>query len=328
MDRSNRPWVAGSMSDPCGEGLSPVVVCPRPWIRMRRLFLLQVVGLLVVAMGCARSKVQYEEIFKDDRAHVRLCENQEKSGEVVPRGFDHPWDVEIGTLEDMLESVRYKKGKVLIGGGESEDAFPTFSRHALLKPLKEAFAQAGPDQVIDFSFVERRSTLKVFRRVYLTDGIMFRKQGNLNIAFRNLAFEEVGGAEEDDYERNREDPIESPMRTSWTLLAGDGQALVAGKGSGLLGSNTYTNWIRLDLSWPWGVSDMEIIEEAMPGMGEALESLTEGEYELPKPTDAGREEVQERLEFLEELRREGTISEDSYREKKRELMHLYESLPE
>lgn len=328
MDRRNRPRLAGSVSDPSGEGVFPVVVCLRPWIRMRRLFLLQVVGLLVVAMGCARPKVEFEEIFKDDRVHVRLAEKQDKFGAVVPRGFDHPWDVEIGTLDDMLESVLYKKGRMVIGGGQSQNAFATFSRHALLKPIKKAFAEAGPDQAVDFSFVDRGSTLKVFRRVYLTDGIMFRKQGKLNIAFRNLGFEEVGGAEEDDYEPHRDDPTESPMRTSWTLIAGDGQTLAEGRGTGLLGSSTYTNWIRLDLSWPWGVSDEEIIEEAMPGMGEALESLTEGEYALPKPADAGRAEVQERLEFLEELRREGTISEDSYREKKRELMHLYQSLPE
>jgi hypothetical protein len=328
MDRTNRLWVAGFLSDPCGEGLSPVQVCPGTWIRMRRAFLLLVVGLLVMAVGCARPRVEYEEIFRDDRVHVRLAEKRDKSGVVVPRGFEHPWDVETGTLDDMLESVLYKKGKVYVGGSKTEDAFPAFPRHALLEPVQKAFAQAHPDQVVDFSFVERRSTLKIFRRAYMTDGIMFRKQGRLNIAFRNLAFEEVGGAEEDDYEPNRNDPTESPMRTSWTLVAGDGQALARGKGTGPFGSNTYTNWIQLDLSWPWGVSDEAIMEEAMPGMGEALESLTEGEYELPMPGDTVTDDVRERLEFLEELRRDGTISEEAYREKKRELMHHYENLPE
>ena len=40
------------------------------------------------------------------------------------------------------------------------------------------------------------------------------------------------------------------------------------------------------------------------------------------------EEVQKRLEFLEELYREGAVSEADYRSKKRELMLLYEKLPE
>jgi len=301
---------------------------------MRGLFFLQVLGLLLVSTGCARSKVEYQEIFRDDRVHVLLAETREKSGEVVPKGYDHPWDLDIWALEDMLESVRYKRGTAVFGGGKPQEAFPPLSRNLLLSHIQKAFAQAGPDQTVDFSFIEHRSALKVFRRVYLTDGLMFRKEGKLNIAFRNLAFEQVGGAQtgtgggEEDFEPNREDPTASPMRTSWTLLAGDGQALAEGQGSGILGSNTFTNWVELDLSWPWGASDEEIIEKAMPGMGEALESPVESELEGPQPIAPGREEVQERMEFLEELHREGTISEDSYREKKRELDLLYERLPE
>jgi hypothetical protein len=183
------------------------------------------------------------------------------------------------------------------------------------------------DQAVDFSFVYTRSSLKIFRRVYLTDGIMFRKGGQLNIAFRNLAFEQLGGEEEDNFEPNREDPTGSPIRTSWTLVAGDGQSLAQGTGPGVLGSNTYTNWIRLDLSWPWGVADAVIIEKAMPGMVDDLESLFEGDITLPEPEPPSRAEIEERLQFLEELRREGTIGERSYIEKKRELDRIYNSAP-
>ena len=185
-----------------------------------RVMCWEVLILLVVVSGCARSRVRYEEIFRDDTVHVRLIEKLEKSGEAVPRSYDHPYDVEIEVLDDMLESILYRKGKVVIGGGESTEAFPALPRRALLKHIQSAFAEAGLDQAVDFSFVETRSSLKIFRRVYLTDGIMFRKGGQLNIAFRNLAFEQMGGEEEDNFEPNREDPTGSPMRTSWTLVAG------------------------------------------------------------------------------------------------------------
>jgi len=293
-----------------------------------RVLCWQVLILLVVVSGCARSRVRYEEIFRDDMVHVRLIEKLEKSGEAVPRSYDHPWDVEIGVLDDMLESILYRKGKVVIGGGEAKEAFPALPRGALLKPIQSAFAQASLDQAVDFSFVYTKSSLKIFRRVYLTDGIMFRKGGQLNIAFRNLAFEQMGGEEEDDFEPNREDPTRAPIRTSWTLVAGDGQSLAHGAGSGILGSSTYTNWIRLDLSWPWGVADAVIVEQAMPGMVDDLESLFEGDFTLPEPEPPTRAEIEERLQFLEELRREGTIGERSYIEKKRELDRLYKSAPE
>ena len=266
------------------------------------------------------------EVFRDDRVQVRLAQREEKSGEIVDKGYEHPWNVQIGVLDAMLESVRYKGGRVIFGGAQSEEAFPTSSRQVLLRPLQNAFAQAGPDQAVDFSFIEHRSMLKVFQRVHLTDGIMFCKGGKLNIAFRNLAYEELGV--EQGEEPNRADPTASPVRSSWTLVAGDGQTLAKAQGSGILGARTYTNWLELDLSWPWGVSDAEIIERAMPGMGEALDSVLEGERKLPKPTVTTREEVQKRLEFLEELYREGAVSEADYRSKKRELMLLYEKLPE
>jgi len=328
MDRPNRHRAMCWLSHQSGESLVSGEVRPRTWIRVRSLFFLQVLVVLVAAIGCARSRVHYEEIFRDDRVHVRLAERLDKSGVAEPRGFDHPWDVEIGVLDDMLESVLYKRGKVVIGGGKSKEAFPAFPRHAIVKYIKSAFAEASPDQGIDFSFVDTQSTLKIFRRVYMTDGIMFRKGGQLNIAFRNLAFEQIGGEEEDNYEPNRQDPTESPMRTSWTLVAGDGQSLAQGTGTGILGSNTYTNWIRLDLSWPWGVADAVIIEKAMPGMVDDLGSMFEGDFTLPEAAPPSREEVQERLQFLEELRREGTIAERAYIEKRRELDRLYDSLPE
>jgi hypothetical protein len=328
MDRPNRHGVMVLLSHQSGESLVPGGVRPRAWIRVRSLFFLQVLVLLVVASGCARSRVHYEEIFRNDAVHVRLIENLDKSGEAVPKSYDHPWDVEIEVLDAMLESVRYMKGKVVIGGKDSKEAFPALPRVALLKHIQSAFAQAGLDQAVDFSFEYTQSSLKIFRRVYLTDGILFRKGDRLNIAFRNLAFEQMGGEEEDNFEPNREDPTTgSPMRTSWTLVPGDGQSLVQATGPGILGSNTYTNWIRLDLSWPWGVTDAVVIEKAMPGMVDDLETLFEGDFTLPEPEPPSRAEIEERLQFLEELRREGTIGERSYIEKKRELDRLYNSAP-
>ncbi len=252
---------------------------------------------------------------------IRLAEREDKAEQRI---YEHPWNVHVEVLDDMLESVKYKKGKVVIGGGQLRDAFPAFPRRAMLKHIQGAFARAGRHQTVDFSFVHTESSLKIFRRTYLTDGIMFRKGGRLNIAFRNLAFEEIGGEEERHYEPNRADPLESPMRTSWTLVAGDGQSLVERPGSGILGSGTYTNWIRLDLSWPWGIEDEAIIEKTMPGRADDLEPSPDGGFTLPDPAAPGRAEIEERLRFLEELRRDGMIAERTYIQKKRELERMLE----
>ncbi len=328
MYKSNRHPDICRLNRPAAAGVLSIKERPGSPLRARKILLPTFLCLLVMGIGCSRARVQYEEIYRDDKMHIRLAERQDKSGETEPRSYDHPWNVHAEVLDDMLESVLYKKGKVVLGGGKSKEAFPAFQRRALLKHIQGAFARAGVDQAVDFSFVHTQSSLKVFRRTFLTDGIMFRKEGRLNIAFRNLAFEEDGGAEESDYEPNRADPTESPMRTSWTLVAGDGQSLVERAGSGVLGSSTYTNWIRLDLSWPWGIEDEAIIKRTMPDLSDDLDSAVGAGFTLPDPETPTRAEVEERLQFLEELRRDGMIAERTYVEKKRELDRLLESLPQ
>ena len=328
MDTSNRYRNLRGAIRSAGADLSPAGAWSRTGMRMGGLLLLHALCLCLLAAGCARPRVQYEEIFHNDRIHVRLLERLDKSGSAVTKGFDHPWDVKAAVLDDMLQSIRYKTGKGVIGAGKLREAFPERVRHTLLKPLQRAFAKAGPDQEVDFSFVEIKSTLKVFRRSYFTDGVMFRKEGRLNVAFRNLALEQIGGVEQDDFAPNRQDPTASPMRTSWTLVAGDGQSLVRARDSGILGRSTYSNWVRLDLSWPWGVSDAAILEQAMPGMVDDLGKALDEKSPLPAPNSPSREELQKRLQFLEELRREGTITERAYREKKQELEGLYHGAPE
>jgi hypothetical protein len=289
---------------------------------------LMVVALLAMAVGCARPSVRYKEVFGDARVRVRLAERVDKSGATVPGGYDHPWNVDAGLLEALLEAVRYKKGKVLVGGGRLYDAFPAASRHAVLRPIREALAQAGPDQVVDFSFVEEKSTLKVFRRLSLTDGVLFRKGGELNIAFRNIAFEQFLGEEGAEAEPNRRDPLESPMRTSWALEPGAGQSLATAGEGGLFGSSPYANWIRLDLSRPWVAVGGAIPKKAAPAMIEVPPSSLPGEVALPDPASLPSPgEIEERLRFLEELRRDGAISERDYLDKKRELERLRDRLP-
>ena len=63
------------------------------------------------------------------------------------------------------------------------------------------------------------------------------------------------------------------------------------------------------------------------GMVDDLESLFEGDFTLPEPEPPSRAEIEERLHFLEELRREGTIGERAYIEKKRQLDRLYNNAP-
>lgn len=279
---------------------------------------------LVLAVGCARVKTVSQDIYSTSTIQVKLVEQVEKSGEPVPKGYAHPWQVDSEDLNAMLESIHYRQS-VLFLNRKLQEAFPMPERQNLLEPLREAFARAGPDQAVDFSFVYRRKWT-IFQREYITDGVMFQKDGRFNCAFRNLAYEDMVDPEGAS-QPFQGDPTERPYRTNWTLVPGEGQVLVEG-GSGLFGPKAYTNWIQLDLSCDW-ISQVKPAEE-VPAPESSERTGTEKQEEPPQGTAASseREEIEERLHFLEELYKEGSLSKYSYEKKKGDLQMRLEALPQ
>jgi len=266
-----------------------------------------VLALILILSGCSKVKTVSETIYTGDGIKIRLVEKLEKDGgKPVPRGFEQPWDVKLDELDDLLGSIRYQQ-TVMFFHGKKRQAFPAEKRLKMLKPIQEAFAKSTPDQVVDFSFTHRWKWL-IISRDTLTDGVLFRKDGKLNCAFRNLAFEDLADPEGSG-EPFRGDPTQEPVRTSWVLFVGPGQNIVKKESSGLFGGRKFPNWIQLDLSRKWEEPEDE--EEALSA-------------ELPEGEVSSREEIEKRLNFLEELRKEGAIQEESYQKIKKDLLELLE----
>ncbi len=305
-------------------GAAALAACVPPgrWGR-RGVLLLLVSCLLALQVGCAgREQRQYEEVYRDKTVRVRLARTRNEEGKVVPMGFEHPWGVSQAELEGILRAVRYRKGAGLIKSKRLREAFPEVSRRALIPPLQQAFAQAGPDQMVDFSFYTVSRSLKLFRRVYYTDGIMFRKGGRLNIAFRNLSVESLADEEGNDYDLNREDPTERPIRTDWTLVPGEGQVLARNEAGGLFSRKSFPNWIQVDLSRSWTVATQGT--PAVEGVPEeSLPPLPAAEVPARALSPSEKAAYQERMQFLEELRRKGLITESAYEEERKALRRRY-----
>lgn len=303
-------------------------------------FRVLLVGLLVLSAlaGCARSRSSFQEIYRDENIQVRLVEQKDTSGNTIPRGFDHPWPVDAETLQRLLASIQYQRG-VLVQRSKVRDVFPADVRARLLEPLRKAFEQAGPDQAVDFSFLRRETTLAVFQREYLTDGILFRKEGAFHCALRNLAFETLGGPETGDNPFTG-DPTENPLRTDWNWVLKEGQSLARSSSSGLFAQKEFPNWIVLDLArfGARGESARPETAGAAAGVGAAVPGVVpapsvEKEPSAPVAAPALQApaappsqpaalppEVKERLRFLDELHQEGALSDEAYAQKKRELL--------
>jgi hypothetical protein len=294
----------------------------------KRRVLISLAIPFAVLFGCMKVHPVSREIFKEEDMQVKLVEERDRSEKVIPKGFDHPWDMDIGSLRRMLSSITYRK-EILFYKRKPQPAFPEEELEALLPHLQKAFSMANPDQYVDFSFYQRK-LLVIFQRKYLTDGLLFRKGNSLNCAFRNIAFEERGGADEQSQPFS-ENPTLKSVPTDWSFVLGQGQKLERKEKRGLLGSTARPNWIQLDLSYFSGPSASETSKEERPGTDvgtppgakklDSVQGLPEGVHAL------SRKELEEKIRFLDELHDQGLVEQASYEEKRKELLHALEALP-
>lgn len=310
---------------------------------------------LVLCAGCSKVKTVPTEILKSDTLQVRLLEDRNKDGTPVPKGYSHPWATDPATLDALLQTIHYRENLIFFRQ-EERQAFPVPERGALTGALQEAFARATPDQLVDFSFVQHKRWV-LFQREYRTDGVMFVKDGMLNVAFRNVAFEEMV-----DQERMaipyQGDPTEAPLRTEWALEPQPGQTLVQVEDPGFLKPKTFKNWIRLDLANAQALREKAAqaaaaappapaataapatpVAAAPPAPATTAATVMPAAPAIAAPAVPGvapstaeqvpqsRAELQKQLEFLDQLHSEGALPDSSYQSKKQELLERLKSLP-
>jgi hypothetical protein len=294
----------------------------------RKVMLLPAVPIIML-LACMKIHPVSKDIFNEDKLKVRLLEERDRSDKAVPKGFDHPWEVDMKILQGMLASINYQKG-ILFYKEKPQRAFPEEELETLLPHLQKAFSSASPDQYVDFSFIHTK-TWTILQRRYLTDGLLFRKGNTLHCAFRNVAFEKQGRTE-DGYGPFTEDPTLKPVYGDWTFVLGEGQKLEYVEKPGLLGSKTYPNWIELDLAFflkpspAAGVKEEEAKALTSPPAGAPQGGETNKGVGKEGAT-ASRKEIEEKLRFLDELHKQGLIAPASYEEKRKELLRALETLP-
>lgn len=205
--------------------------------------------LSLFVSGCAAPRFEKREIVREPEFEVLLTRmvNDDK-GESA--NFDHPWYVDEITLEGILSSVTFHYIS-LVGDKQPIAAFPQVMRTALVPYLVDAFSKAGPDEMVYFAYIGRRTYLYIAGKNYFTNGVMFVKNNRLNICFRYLSLEgpdrisDMPGAW-------RLDPRRKPQSAGWTLNEGAGMTLVRpANTSGLFAMKVYPNWIRIELDEDW-----------------------------------------------------------------------------
>ncbi len=198
----------------------------------------------------------------------------------------HPHEFGAEDMEKLLLGVTlFKPGAFSLDGAKGTDiqVFSDDEAKQLAPHLAKAFATADSESWVDFSIMtfKGQSLVGSFR---LTDGVMFVKDGKLNVAFRNIYQKKAP-----DQEMNKFDPTKG-YRSSFKLVAQKGQELKD------------DNWI---------VVDAKNIPKPPPrDMGAS-----------DKPTDREPEKTaKERLTELQKLYDEGLITEEEYQKKREEIL--------
>lgn len=265
-------------------------------------------GLLLASLfwtGCLGPRTVRTPVYKEGAVRVFL-RHQEQGGEKLALGFDHPRTISSIRLSRILISLNVRERDQKEERSELKAALPTNLAYEISEGLSMALEGADPDQEAVVMAVQTRRRLGVFSVDYLTSMVAWVKDEALWIHFGEIDA------------RLSDDPSEKPDEPSRDKTTGTFR-IVKTPGIRTLGSHT------IAAKWQDPVFSKSAPPRTRPGE-RALrrtvlmeeEGAREGE-EDSLGTSLSPEALRA-LADLEEQRRAGTLSEEDYRERRREIL--------
>jgi hypothetical protein len=270
---------------------------------MRRWSRLAVV-LALLLVSCAGRLVR-QTVFEDQGTEV-ILRSRVKGGEPVERGFDHPMSISTVRLAHILSRLEIRTEAK--DGSQRSPAIPLESLYLVADGVAKALAVAGPHQEVVVLSVRKDKHFVLFDRKHLTSFVTYRKDDLLYVHLVRSEWE---------VEPRREDRLPEPdvgehvmkfrVLPSKAMTLVDSQSVVVDWRDPVFKRPTRT---RLT---PGGkVVRREILLES-----EEPEAVDPTPVPLP---DGLSPAALRALADLEELRRQGTISEAQYNARRLEIL--------
>lgn len=262
--------------------------------RKKIFMLLALAGMCLNFTGFEKSKDIWR---KGDYNYVRIVK-----ADKTLKNLDQPKELSPELLKNILLSIRYQRAVVNIPGNLGKpkefDLFLADELEQIAGYLADAFKQAGPEQMVDFSIVCKRGQFLIGERV--SDGYGFIEKGRLNLAFRSIA-EKLGA----DQNINTSNPLKLYSGSS-KLIAGEGQELAKDKKA-----KPKANWLIIDLEF-YQAQASKLEEKKIKAEDKKVE-------QIESAPEKGKS-VKERLLELKELYEQGLITEQEYNKKREEIL--------
>ncbi len=220
----------------------------------RYVFLIFIPSLLLffLTVGCfpshsrkTHSKSNIVGVAVDGQnVSVEIREKFDKKGDVIERGFNHPYNFIESGLANILSFVYYKRGKDTTDKKE-EMVFREEELQNIIPPIISAFSTANESQDILVFSRPHYDNLENTRSYFS----MFMTNNELNIVFsainRKKSWLTDGRAiQMDTYyrdcnKRRFKDPLGVKRSTHWSLVPMEGQRLASGR----------ENWLIIDFTY-------------------------------------------------------------------------------
>lgn len=262
--------------------------------------LLGLAGVLTGWRWGAKTEVIYQGA---DRARYVLLVEEKKT----PGVYEHPAGIPPEELERVLLELQYTRpGMVPFTklGAKERHLFPKEDAAKLAVFLSQALARANAGQRVEFSWrvAARASEKSIFVNYLIHDGVLFVQEGRLQLAFRNIGYEEI--LETDML--SRLDPLRF-YSGMYDLVLPD-FAQWPPQNLNAQGEPLRRNWITFPLASlgqiPAPAETPAILESPAPA----------------EPPPAAARSPEERLQQLKKLLDDGLITRQDYDRKKQEIL--------
>ncbi len=175
---------------------------------------------------------------------VEIREKLDNKGEVIERGYNHPYNFIEAGLADILSSVYYKKGGNITDKGEKK-IFWEEELQNIIPPIISAFSKANSSQDILVFSCPHKGVLANARSYFS----MFMTDNELNIVFSTIKSKKSwltdGRAiQMNTYTRDNNkyifrDPLDVKRGFRWRLVPMEGQRFAKGR----------QNWLIIDFTY-------------------------------------------------------------------------------
>ena len=265
--------------------------------------------LAILFQSCAAVTQAPLSVQEDPDRFIRIEGRYGDEHRVGSSRFEHPLTLTAAEWERLLSSIQVQSHKdtflFTTAKNPPEPAFSPEQVVYLSRGLQKAFSRAHPDEFVVFGFSQTRSP----QLTEITTGGWFVEEQRLHLILANYRHSVSMKNVRDELWR---DPLHSNTSPSYQIVPGPGQSLGREKGlAGLLSTDA-----------PELLIDYKALLEMKPSPP-AILSPVGSPLDIPAPAPRVEPSLEERLRVLKKLREQGLITEDEYRDKKKQLLDRF-----